>query len=230
MIARGDGHGGSGVGQEGMLVSSEISSRTWWVSPADSVHSGYFSTLVNYEHVYSASATITTGYGTGVGNTGTSTQVASTGASAYYTPAAVIAVIDTEQKFIRVDPYSPPILSGSNTDTGIDNDNNVETHSHWLSNMILTDMTTDYSYGNTSGQGFQHGLGSAGHQLPVLFGQINSNQGGVTSYGVGMELNSGTFSLVTTQHKPIPNVRFEPNRTVELVPQFHKVKYIIKAF
>ena len=96
--------------------------------------------------------------------------------------------------------------------------------------MILTDMTTDYSYGNVAGQGLKHGLGDAASTQHVIFTQDNSNQGGVTSYGVGMELNSGTFSLVTTQHKPIPDVRFEPNRTVELVPQFHKVKYIIKAF
>ena len=220
---------GSAHGHNDTKVMETVSSRTWWPSPGDSVKTNYFVDLgTPWTHVYSSSANIAAGYGTSSNQAGISTTTAAS--SGYYTGAGTLAVIDTEQKFVRVNPYAPPIITGSSEDTGIDNNSMPETHSHLLSNMILTDLKTDYTYGNDSGSGLKHGLGSASSTQQVLFGQISSNQGGVTSYGVGMELNSGTFSLVTTQHKPIPNVRFEPNRTVELVPQFHKVKYIIKAF
>ena len=207
----------------------EVSIKTWWPSPVDSFETSYLASLgVYWDHGYAENA-IAPGFGTSDANRpdiSTSTAAAQN----YYTGAASVAVIDTEPKFVRVDPYSPPILTGSSTDIGINTSAMVAEHSHFLSNMILTDMTTDYSYGNSAEQGLKHGLGDAASTQHVIFTQDNSNQGGVTSYGVGMELNSGTFSLVTTQHKPIPDVRFEPNRTVELVPQFHKVKYIIKAF
>ena len=209
----------------------DVSIKTWWPSPGDSIETSYFASLgVPWDHVYSpAVGSIEAGKGTSANLAGTPTTTAA--AQNYYTGAATVAVIDTEPKTVRVDPYRPPAITGSSNEYGMNSDPQVVEHSHYLSNMIFTDMKTDYSYGNTSGQGFiGQGLGDSSTVQHVVFTQDNANVDGVTSYGVGMELNSGTFSLVTTQHKPIPNVRFEPNRTVELVPQFHKVKYIIKAF
>lgn len=125
----------------------------------------------------------------------------------------VTAVIDTNPKTVRVDAYTPPILDG---DTGV-----TESHSHLITLQPVTDLTTDYSYGNVSGWGSARtGLGSAATTLNVTFNQSE----------VGMELNVGTFTLNTSIKKPIPNVAFSPNRKVELLPEFHKVKYIIKAF
>ena len=55
---------------------------------------------------------------------------------------------------------------------------------------------------------------------PVTFNQSDVN----------IELNTGTFTLNKGTKLPAPNVAFHPNRKVELVNKFHKVKYIIKAF
>ena len=66
----------------------------------------------------------------------------------------------------------------------------------------------------------EEGLGSAQSSLNLTFTQAD----------VGMELNPGTFTLNTSIKKPIPDVVFSPTRTVPLAPEFHKAKYIIKAF
>ena len=109
--------------------------------------------------------------------------------------------------------YTPPILDG---DSGA-----TESHAHLITLQPVTDLTEDYSYGNVSGWGSgREGLGAAQTTLNVTFTQAE----------VGMELNVGTFTLNTSIKKPIPNVAFSPNRKVELLPEFHKVKYIIKAF
>lgn len=218
----------SGIGK----VSTEISAATWWPSPVDVVSTSYFKSIAagggtsatnNIPTAitavgYSASATITTGWGTGVSMEGVSTATLH---GVEYTSAGVTAVIDTEQSFSRVEPYSPPMIAGS-AETGNDSDSNIETHSHYLSMNLLTDPTTDYSWGNVSGQGSKtgSGLGDATADKQVVFNQSD----------VALELNSATFSLVTTMHKPVPNVVFKPNRKVPLTPEFHKTKYIIKAF
>ena len=125
----------------------------------------------------------------------------------------VTAVIDTNRKTVRVDAYTPPQLDG---DLGV-----TESHSHLITLQPVTDLTTDYTYGNVSGWGSaREGLGSAATAVNVTFNQSD----------VGMELNVGTFTLNTSIKKPIPNVAFSPNRKVELLPEFHKVKYIIKAY
>lgn len=125
----------------------------------------------------------------------------------------VTAVIDTNPKFSRIDSYVAPILDG---DT-----NTTESHSHYLTLQPVLDFTTDFSYGNQSGVGSGRvGLGSAGTAINVTF----------TQQQVGIELNTATFTLNTSIKKPIPDVVFSPNRTVPLVPEFHKVKYIIKAY
>ena len=62
----------------------------------------------------------------------------------------------------------------------------------------------------------------------------NNNQSVFTSGGfvpaVGYNLNAGTFTLNTNIKKPVPSVKFSPNRQVHLVEPFMKVKYLIKAF
>ena len=87
-------------------------------------------------------------------------------------------------------------------------------------------MNTDYGYGNESGPGTKVGLGGqTGNYVDVVFRQ---NTVGIDP-GVGIELNTATFTLNRAQ-RPIPNVKFHPNRQVPIVPEFHKVKYLIKAF
>ena len=131
--------------------------------------------------------------------------------------AKVVAAIDTEPSQFSVMAYSPPILHE-------DSDSSFATHSHYLSDMALTDETTDFGYGNTSGAGYKQGLGtSAATTRNVVFNQAGTN-------GVNIELNTGTFTLNKGTKLPAPNVVFSPNRQVEIINKFHKVKYIIKAF
>ena len=128
--------------------------------------------------------------------------------------AKVVAAIDTRESTFRISPYEPPILFE-------DTDSSIAMHSHYLSDYPLTDPTTDYGYGNVSGAGHKQGLGTAAATTrPVTFNQSDVN----------IELNTGTFTLNKGTKLPAPNVKFHPNRKVELVPKFHKVKYIIKAF
>ena len=125
----------------------------------------------------------------------------------------VACVFDTNQYFTRIDPYSPPILDGD--------DGSIQTHAHLITTQPVLDPSEDYTYGNTSGAGNgKEGLGSAQTTLNITFNQSD----------VGMELNPGLFTLNTSVKKPIPDVVFSPNRTVPLAPEFHKAKYIIKAF
>ena len=59
--------------------------------------------------------------------------------------------------------------------------------------------------------------------------QTVSQSGGLVP-AVGYNLNAGTFTLNTNIKKPVPSVKFQPNRQVPLVEPFMKVKYLIKAF
>ena len=94
-------------------------------------------------------------------------------------------------------------------------------HSHLITTQPVVDLDQDFTYGNQSGAGNgKEGLGAAQNALNVTFNQSD----------VGMELNPGTFTLNTSIKKPIPDVVFSPNRVVPLAPEFHKAKYIIKAF
>lgn len=221
MIKAASAHGGTDDFREEKVITA----KTWWPSPVDVMSTTYFKPLQyggasqNTGAVgvgYSVANTIATGWGTGDGAVGVPT---SQFFGSEYASAGVTAVIDTEQSYARVEPYSPPIIAGS-AETGNDSDSNIETHSHYLSMNLLTDPTVDYSYGNVSGQGTKNGLGDATASKQVTFNQSD----------VDLELNSATFSLVTTMHKPVPNVVFKPNRKVPLTPEFHKTKYIIKAF
>lgn len=134
--------------------------------------------------------------------------------------AKVSAVIDTTSTTIRIDPYVAPIIEE-------DSDSTTASHSHLITNIPVIDPNTDYSYGNASSFGNGRvGLGSAAMTINVTFNQ--NDVGGQP--GVGMTLNEGTFTLNSNIKKPIPDVVLSPNRKVPLAPEFHKVKYIIKAF
>jgi len=124
------------------------------------------------------------------------------------------AVIDVEEKNARVESYTPQIMLE-------DLDSSTVTHSHLLTTSTITDITTDFSYGNTAG------IGSARLGLPNAGTIVNV---GFTQSDVDVALNSGTFTLNESFKKPIPNVAFKPNKKVPLVENFHKVKYIIKAY
>ncbi len=135
----------------------------------------------------------------------------------------VSAVIDTRPRFLRVDSYTPQIVDGAPEEVGNTNSSqaNIKTHSHLLTLQPVIDPTEDFSYGNQNGPGSRReGLGAAQNSIDVAFSQAE----------VGMELNPGVFTLNTSIKKPIPDVVFSPNRTVPLAPEFHKVKYLIKAF
>ena len=124
-----------------------------------------------------------------------------------------MAAIDTRESLFRVDDYEAPIIHE-------DNDSETSQHCHYLSELPITDFNLDYSYGNANSGGVKQGLGTAALVKPVTFNQSDVN----------IELNTGTFTLNKGTKLPAPNVAFHPNRKVELVPKFHKVKYIIKAF
>ena len=124
------------------------------------------------------------------------------------------AVIDVDEQQARVEPYTPQIMLE-------DLDSSTVTHSHLLTTSAITDITTDFSYGNVGG------IGSARLGLPNAGTIVNI---GFTQSDVDIALNTGTFTLNESFKKPIPNVAFKPNKKVPLVENFHKVKYIIKAY
>jgi hypothetical protein len=172
-------------------VSSTLTANTWWPSPYSA-----------FPDTYLTNVTLTEARKYDIGGT------AGNGSR------SVSAVIDTDQTFVRVDPYVSPTVDG-------DNVSSTEPHSHLITLLPVLDLDLDYSYGNTSGPGnLKNGLGSALESLNITFTQAD----------VGMELNPGTFTLNTSTKKPIPDVVFSPARTVPLAPEFHKAKYIIKAF
>lgn len=171
-------------------VSTTLTANTWWPSPYSAVSDSYLT------------------------NVGISGSFYDVGGAAGQGARNVSAVIDTDQTFVRVDSYTPPIVDGDSTST-------TETHAHLITTQPVVDLDTDYTYGNQSGAGTgKEGLGSAQSSLNLTFTQAD----------VGMELNPGTFTLNTSIKKPIPDVVFSPTRTVPLAPEFHKAKYIIKAF
>ena len=194
-----------------------LHAKTWWASPGDLVADEYFKPIATSKNpdnstttaVYSTTASLAAGT-SGVSTVGSHTQ---TYPFSIWN-AKVLGVIDTRDATFRLEPYEPPIIFE-------DTDSSIATHAHYLSDYPLTDPTTDFGYGNVSGPGHKQGLGTAASATrPVTFLQTD----------VRVELNVGTFNLNKGTKLPDPNVVFHPNRKVELVPKFHKVKYIIKAF
>lgn len=119
----------------------------------------------------------------------------------------VAGVIDTNKSAYRIDDF----LSTSGV---------TEVHSHYITTSPVTDIFTDYSYGNSSGSGTKNGLGDAGNAINISF----------NAAGTGLGVNEGTFTMNSTIKNPIPEVVLSPNRTVPILSPFHKVKYIIKAY
>ena len=191
-----------------------ISAKTWWVHPGDAVKDDFFVDLnIGTTTIYSLNSG-----GIAAGTAGTATTAGSLGQQMDGTyeiwNAKVMAAIDTEPGTFRVLEYSPPKIYEDELNASI------AEHNHYLSDMPLTDLNADYSYGNADGPGEKQGLGTASEQKAITF-----NQG-----DVNLELNVGEFTLNKGTKLPAPNVAFHPNRKVELVNKFHKVKYIIKAF
>ena len=191
-----------------------ISAKTWWVHPGDAVKDDFFVDLnIGTTTIYSLNSG-----GIAAGTAGTATTAGSLGQQMDGTyeiwNAKVMAAIDTEPGTFRVLEYSPPKIYEDELN------GSIAEHNHYLSDMPLTDLNADYSYGNADGPGEKQGLGTASEQKAITF-----NQG-----DVNLELNVGEFTLNKGTKLPAPNVAFHPNRKVELVNKFHKVKYIIKAF
>lgn len=192
---------GGGTAPGSDQVQTELTADVWWPSAYDGVDDVYFRSVG----------------GTGFDNLGEYPDDVVGQASV---AAKVSAVIDTSSTTVRIDPYIAPILEE-------DSDSSTSSHSHLITTIPVIDPNTDYSYGNASSFGNGRvGLGSAAMAINVTFNQNDS--GGFP--GVGMTLNEGTFTLNSNIKKPIPDVVLSPNRKVPLVPEFHKVKYIIKAF
>ena len=193
-----------------------ITARTWWVHPGDSVEDNFFVDLgIGTSTIYSLD---TTG-GIAAGTTGTATTASSLGQARTNGTydiwnAKVMAAIDTRPGTFRVREYAPPKIYEDQTNASI------AEHNHYLSDMPLTDLNVDYSYGNADGPGEKQGLGTAAEQKAITFDQSEVN----------LEINTGTFTLNKGVKLPAPNVAFHPNKKVELLNKFHKVKYIIKAF
>jgi len=130
-------------------------------------------------------------------------------------------VIDTEEDSFSVTNFQT--TDGTST----------ASHSHFLSPNRIIDPTTDFSYDDVSGAGGQGALrvglgsqvapGSPGRPETTL--QITFNQSDVQ-----MSCNEGTFELNTTTKIPKPSYRIEPQSTVPVITEFHKVRYMIKAF
>ncbi|AOV58535.1 short tail fiber protein [Synechococcus phage S-CAM3] len=185
-------------------ASLQLSADTWWPSP--------FSDGPNLNDLESVSPLTDRNYDT-----------ASDGGSPGTGGRNVSCVIDTRPAYLRVDSYTPQVVDGAPPEVGNTNAGgaNIKTHSHLLTLQPVLDPMEDYTYGNQNGAGTgKEGLGAANETVTVAFSQAE----------VGLELNPGVFTLNTSIKKPVPDVVFSPNRTVPLAPEFHKVKYLIKAF
>ena len=191
-----------GQGDPPARVSRTLTAKVWWPSPFNSLSTG---------DVVSVSDNLLNlrRYPEGTyGQTGGS-------------QSAVSAAIDVEGRRFRVEAYTPPAILE-------DSDTTVSSHNHLMGLTPVLDPTQDFSYGNQNGPGsFKEGLGSFGTTLNVTF---DNNQFNGNTAPVGLVLNTGTFELNQNIKKPIPSVTMEPNRQVPVIEEFHKVKYIIKAY
>ena len=205
-------------------LATTFSAKTWWVNPGDLVADEYFAdiSVSNTETVvYSMTSTLTTGtVGTSTAGSMNQTFNATNGKWDIW-GAKVLAAIDTRPGTFRVSSYTPPIIHEDATGTP---DISIASHNHYLTEFPILNPEIDFGYGNVSGPGDKQGLGTGVTETrPITF-----NQSGVGA--VDIRLNPGTFTLNKGVKLPAPNVKFKPNRKVEIVPEFHKVKYIIKAF
>ena len=191
-----------GEGQPAAKVSRTLSAKVWWTSPFSQLDTGDVESL-------DTALTNMQRYPEGVYGQMRTGQT------------AVSAAIDVEGRRFRVEAYTPPAILE-------DNDTTTSSHNHLMGLTPVLDPTQDFSYGNQNGPGsFKEGLGSFGSTLNVTF---DNNQFNGNTAPVGLVLNTGTFELNQNIKKPIPSVTMEPNRQVPVIEEFHKVKYIIKAY
>ena len=191
-----------GQGDPPARVSRTLTAKVWWPSPFNSLSTGDVVSVSN--NLLNLRRYPEGTYG-------------QTGGS----QTAVSAAIDVEGRRFRVEAYTPPAILE-------DSDTTVSSHNHLMGLTPVLDPTQDFSYGNQNGPGsFKEGLGSFGTTLNVTF---DNNQFNGNTAPVGLVLNTGTFELNQNIKKPIPSVTMEPNRQVPVIEEFHKVKYIIKAY
>jgi hypothetical protein len=95
----------------------------------------------------------------------------------------------------------------------------LKSHSHVLGLTEYTSVDQDFTYGNVSGTGTFLGLGGYSDAIQVTFNQSD----------VLVGLNEAEFTFSNTK-RPSPTFYMEPQRTVPIINNFHKVKYIIKAY
>lgn len=191
-----------GEGDPPARVSRTLSAKVWWPSP--------FADL-DPDDVVSVSGDLLNlrRYPTGTYGQGSGAQT------------AVSAAIDVEGRRFRIEAYTPPAILE-------DGDTTTSSHNHKMGLTPVLDPTQDYTHGNQNGPGsFTEGLGGFGTTLNVTF---DNNQFNGNTAPVGLVLNTGTFELNQNIKKPIPSVIMEPNRQVPVIEEFHKVKYIIKAY
>lgn len=191
-----------GEGQPAAKVSRTLSAKVWWASPFNQLDPNDLESL-------NPALNNMQRYPEGVYGQDRTGQT------------AVSAAIDVEGRRFRIEAYTPPaILEDSDTTTS--------SHNHLMGLTPVLDPTQDFSYGNQNGPGsFKEGLGSFGSTLNVTF---DNNQFNGNTAPVGLILNTGTFELNQNIKKPIPSVTMQPNRQVPVIEEFHKVKYIIKAY
>lgn len=114
-------------------------------------------------------------------------------------------VIDTRDISCTISTYTSP---GS-----------LKSHSHVLGLTQYTDINQDFTYGNVSGTGQAFGLGGYSDSIQIEFNQAE----------VLVGLNEAEFTFSNSK-RPSPTFYMEPQRTVPIINEFHKVKYIIKAY
>lgn len=117
-------------------------------------------------------------------------------------------IIDTRPSTFKIDTYTQ--LSGS-----------AQTHSHVITLDPVTNLAADFTFGEESGEGSgRRGLLNAGQFLPLTFTQTE----------VLMDLTEGKFTFNKSIKNPIPEVKLSPTKQVPVITQFHKVRYMIKAY
>ena len=118
------------------------------------------------------------------------------------------ACIDTKEGTFRIDT--------STTLSGI-----TQPHSHFITMDPVTNPAADYTSGEQSGAGNEkRGLLLAQNSLNLTFTQPQ----------VLMDLTEGKFTFNKSVKNPIPEVKLSPTKQVPVITQFHKVRYMIKAY
>lgn len=191
----------------------EVAVPTWFMSPANSIpNSPLFELFASNNNRIRYGQETTTRNGNSGSISGQSVNWSGGGAAG----GECVAVIDTEPSTFRISSYTSQFLGGD-----------WLSHSHFISDVLISNIFQDYSYGNEGSYGQKNGLVSGAATKIVTFDQEGNPE---PNLNVQNELTEGVFVLNDSVKKPVPTVAFSPQREVPLVPPFHKTKYIIKAF